>query len=483
MASVTDFLNQFDEEGRYSALDGVLDVVFATRGDGRYPGKLHFSNGLCVRAKMEGGGDWAYPDNSPLNGIRFLLDFGDTSVHGIVIDQGRIVHLDEAQRQPTKREFLINFGIARNLFAHPRVTADSPSIDTATMARTLARAAIWLTPKSVAGFNAADFPELGLDRQRELQSAVQDFLAVARQVPADKPATDAQYGNITMETTLDPKVQPFLYDHRIDGTPVLPGVMGIEAFAEAALCVHPGWHIEAIEEVYFLAPFKFYKDEPRTVIINAVIRPEGDKLMADCRLIGRRILAGQTQPQETIHFTARVRVSKQLEQAAIGSAPRLTADAIVDAAHIYRIYFHGPAYRVIERAWSDGERMIGELASPLPANHQPSDRPTLMSPRLIELCFQTAGLWQLGKQSSMGLPQQVQQVSSLRAPQLAEGHLYAIVTPHPEQGNFDAEVVDAKGCRYLRLNGYRTVAVAGGVDPESLQALQTVVSNEAVAVP
>ncbi|MGZ3387853.1 MAG: hypothetical protein ACXVB5_23530, partial [Isosphaeraceae bacterium] len=26
MASVTDFLNQFDEEGRYSALDGVLDV-------------------------------------------------------------------------------------------------------------------------------------------------------------------------------------------------------------------------------------------------------------------------------------------------------------------------------------------------------------------------------------------------------------------------------------------------------------------------
>lgn len=198
MASVTDFLNQFDEEGRYSALDGVLDVVFATRGDGRYPGKLHFSNGLCVRAEMEGGGDWAYPDNSPLNGIRFLLDFGDTSVHGIAIDQGRIVHLDEAQRQPTKREFLINFGIARNLFAHPRVTADSPSIDTATIARTLARAAIWLTPKSVAGFNAADFPELGLDRQRELQSAVQDFLAVARQVPADKPATDEQYGNASV---------------------------------------------------------------------------------------------------------------------------------------------------------------------------------------------------------------------------------------------------------------------------------------------
>ena len=72
------------------------------------------------------------------------------------------------------------------------------------------------------------------------------------------------YSGLTMETTLDPTVQPFLNDHRIDGTPVLPGVMGIEAFAEAALCLHPGWHIETIEEVNFLAPFKFYKDEPRS---------------------------------------------------------------------------------------------------------------------------------------------------------------------------------------------------------------------------
>ncbi len=74
------------------------------------------------------------------------------------------------------------------------------------------------------------------------------------------------YSGLTMETTLDPTVQPFLNDHRIDGTPVLPGVMGIEAFAEAALCVHPGWYVEAIEEVNFLAPFKFYRDQPRTVI-------------------------------------------------------------------------------------------------------------------------------------------------------------------------------------------------------------------------
>ena len=160
---------------------------------------------------------------------------------------------------------------------------------------------------------------------------------------------------LTMETTLDPKIQPFLHDHRIDRTPVLPGVMGIEAFAEAALCVHPGWHVEAVEEVNFLAPFKFYRDEPRTVTIEAVYYPQGDRLVADCRMIGRRTLPNHPEPQETLHFTSRVRLTQQLPKAVIRKALVTSSDSIIDAAEIYRIYFHGPAYQVLERAWWDGK--------------------------------------------------------------------------------------------------------------------------------
>ena len=49
---------------------------------------------------------------------------------------------------------------------------------------------------------------------------------------------------IVIVTELDPATQPFLDDHRIEGTPVLPGVMGIEAFAEAACLLAPGWGVE-----------------------------------------------------------------------------------------------------------------------------------------------------------------------------------------------------------------------------------------------
>lgn len=94
----------------------------------------------------------------------------------------------------SKQDFLSNFRIARNLFVHPRVATDSSHLDPHELEQKLARAAIWLTPRSVRGFNASDFPELGLDRQKELQSAVRDFLEVANQVPPNKPATTEQYG-------------------------------------------------------------------------------------------------------------------------------------------------------------------------------------------------------------------------------------------------------------------------------------------------
>ncbi len=48
-----------------------------------------------------------------------------------------------------------------------------------------------------------------------------------------------------------PVEQSFLDHHRIDGTPVLPGVMGIEGFAEVASASADGWTVVAVEDVAF----------------------------------------------------------------------------------------------------------------------------------------------------------------------------------------------------------------------------------------
>ena len=298
---------------------------------------------------------------------------------------------------------------------------------------------------------------------------------------AGKVAAMSLYDGYSIETTLDPKIQPFLHDHQIDGTPVLPGVMGVEAFAEAAASQLPAWNVESIEDVGFLAPFKFYRGEPRVLKVEVQVHPHGDDLLANCQLIGERSLPNQTEPQRTTHFTARVRLAKRPPQAPPAKAFVKPSGSSVEAADIYRVYFHGPAYQVLEKAWWDGKQIVGLLAKGLPPNHHPSELRTIMAPRLLELCFQTAGVWELGLQGRMALPQHVDQLMLFRSPDSVEGRLFAVVTPNVKQESFSAEVVDEKGNCYLSLAGYKTVELPNFVDTERLRNLQAVLSGELVA--
>jgi hypothetical protein len=142
----------------------------------------------------------------------------------------------------------------------------------------------------------------------------------------------------------------------------------------------------------------------------------------------------------------------------------------VGAEDIYRIYFHGPAYQVMESAWRSGDGVAGRMADALPPDHQPQDRPTLMEPRLIELCFQTAGVGELGTHGKMALPLHVDRVSRLRPGN--GGRLTAVARTREDDGAVDADVVDDEGNLYVTLTGYRTVELPGGIDPERLAPLQ-----------
>ena len=295
-----------------------------------------------------------------------------------------------------------------------------------------------------------------------------------------KLASIRLYDGYSIETTLDPQVQPFLHDHQIDGLPVLPGVMGVEAFAEAALCLLPGWRVESIDDINFLAPFKFYRNEPRALRIETQIHPHGDHLVAECRLIGERSLPN-AESQRRTYFTARVNLAKKpaLKQTVGGLIE--PSGSHLEAADIYRVYFHGPAYQVLEKAWWDGKKVIGLLAKGLPPNHHPAGLPTIMAPRLIESCFQTAGVWELGVQGRMGLPQCVRQISFFLPPDQADGRLYTVVTPNMVQSSFTAEVLNEKGNCYLSLDGYQTVTLPGFVDEKPVGRLQATLSGEAIA--
>ena len=285
--------------------------------------------------------------------------------------------------------------------------------------------------------------------------------------------TGGVFRPLSVETVLDPTAQGFLDDHRIDGVSLLPGVMGVEALAEVAALLLPAWRVASIEDVTFVAPFKFYRDEPRHFTVEAWLTPEGNEVVASCRLIGARTLANQAEPLITTHVTGRVRLARQW-QAGVTTAPPIAPDgAAVDADAIYKVYFHGPTYQVLDRSWRQGDRQIGLMAEGLPANHQPPELALLTAPRLLELCFQTAGIWELGSTGRMGLPQEVARVTLLE-PVHTVGRLYAAVEPQAD--HFDAEVVDDSGRVRLRMEGYRTVALTTQIGPELLEPLRVAVS-------
>ena len=287
------------------------------------------------------------------------------------------------------------------------------------------------------------------------------------------------FDGFTMETLVDPKVQPFLFDHKIEGTPVLPGVMGIEAFVEAAAALLPGWAARAVEDISFLAPFKFYRNEPRSLRVEVRIHPDKDEMVADCRLVGTRSLPNQIEPQTTTHFTGRVRLTRAVLEQSSAAAIRVDGTN-VERADIYKVFFHGPAYQVIEKASWNGTQVVGKFSTKLPPNHRPAELETVGAPRLIELCFQTAGLWELGTASRMGLPQRVREIRLLRDPAGAMESLYSVVTRDERSDAFDAIVQDEKGNCYLTLWGYQTVELPGAVSTDNLKRLKECFTREAV---
>jgi acyl transferase domain-containing protein len=265
------------------------------------------------------------------------------------------------------------------------------------------------------------------------------------------------YSGLTAETTLDPATQPFLNDHRIDGTPVLPGVMGIEAFAALAQLAAPDLHVAGVEQMEYHAPVKFYRDEPRTLTLRAVIRPSGDGVVADCSLSASRSLKGEQTPKWTTHFTGSVRLTAEPPAHERDETPTKRPDVCAAHDDIYRVYFHGPAYQVLDDGWRFDGGAVGRFAADLPAAHVPETDHTATQPRLAELCFQTAGLWEIGTTGQMSLPAHADLIATLGRPQPGVP-LFAVVHPVGE-GRFDCRVVDASGDVLVRMDGYRTVQV------------------------
>jgi hypothetical protein len=88
-------------------------------------------------------------------------------------------------------DFWLNVRTGARLIA-PHVTVDAPKLDSSAIEQSLRRATLWQTPRSVAGFNEADFDFLPDTERARLAQLVTDFRKIASGVKPTAPASEDQ---------------------------------------------------------------------------------------------------------------------------------------------------------------------------------------------------------------------------------------------------------------------------------------------------
>ena len=209
----------------------------------------------------------------------------------------------------------------------------------------------------------------GAGRARRADDRARRRVAGRRRADASRP-------------TLDPGEQPFLDDHRIDGTPVLPGVMGIEAFAEVARVLLPELAGRGASRTSSSSRRSSSTATSRARwSCGRVVRDGGEgTLVADCRLIGRRDAArpGASRRSRPLHAAAsasrascrpRRRRTRRRATAASAASAATTSTASTSTA---------PPTRCSSGVWRDERRRRRAGSRPdaarRPRARQPTDR-------------------------------------------------------------------------------------------------------------
>ncbi|MCX6054184.1 MAG: SDR family NAD(P)-dependent oxidoreductase [Chloroflexi bacterium] len=268
---------------------------------------------------------------------------------------------------------------------------------------------------------------------------------------------------ITFETNFDPQALGYLQDHAINGTPLFPGVIGIEGFmntskhlASIIASDDPGYEVERLEKIEFLVPIKFHGNKSRIMNWKALAVKINEGLQV------RVSLESDTERktgkvEHTQHFKGIVCLTlKQITAPEAVTPPKWGNNKSVTLEEIYRLSFHGPSFQVLEAAQRSGDSVIGKFNHTL--FHKPVGEKELSATSLlIELCFQTASLWEVGLTGFRSLPKSIGELKVYKK-DMDGTSIYAKVQLKELNGlkYFDACVLDSTGNVYLDMTDYRT---------------------------
>ena len=249
---------------------------------------------------------------------------------------------------------------------------------------------------------------------------------------------------------------PYLADHAINGTPYLPGVMGIETFAEAAAAVS-GEKPRVLKDLRFTVPIKLLRGKP----VNALVRANAQRGGYDLRIESDFVNAKGVKLGATkTHFSARYEPGPAKGGWEGLDKPELPKHAKykITAEEIYNIYFHGPSFRVLDGILSiERDAVLGVFKKPVAALWRVKTPALLFHPMVLEALFQTCGWRDIHFDRKMMLPDGVGQVVIYdNNPDPDRLYTYAVYKGTTEDGKtlYDAYAFDSEMRPVAELKDY-----------------------------
>lgn len=253
-------------------------------------------------------------------------------------------------------------------------------------------------------------------------------------------------GNVVKASrTLTHEGDLYMKDHQIMGNPVLPGVMGLETFAETYNHA-TGKKASEMLDVSFAAPVKMFAGQNKDIFC------EYNKADAGITLKSLFVSkAAKGEDKITDHFNAVIGKGAEgsekidVKKYAAGSVPLLTK------SEIYEIYFHGPSFQVLDGLIEvSGRRSVVKYREPGLPLFDTAGYKLQIDPLYIESALQGAGMYDMIVNGLFSLPSKIKRLLHFgngKAEYVVSDFLFKDET----HSYFNVYVVDAAGSVIVKL--------------------------------
>jgi len=294
-----------------------------------------------------------------------------------------------------------------------------------------------------------------------------------------------------LKIEIDPKVDTFLADHRVNGVPLLPTVMQLDLAArglQAWTGSRAGTSTPAgvlLRGIRLGPPVRFDQPGPRHLDLlctpGPAVTPGHPALCCELRS------PGHDAPHLTVIAERTTAPAPQTRAPAPSAlAPTGWPETACGPELVYPPLFHGPAFQVVAGFGRAGTGLAANLARPLPPLRWASE-PTVLRPQLLELLLQCCGIYELARTGRMMVPAGIEAVYWHPGSLTADGGTtaMAVVRSRPGPGRpgriFDGQVMTPGGTVLMTVTGYQATDLGRPPDLAHAARLARCLDNHAGA--